>query len=514
MQIIAPFADHIQAMQDDDGRFCRSHLIGLILQKHGFVGLEGGQCAVVTRGVDAIGAVSPVIVEGPLAAPLAARFGLTTREHHARHVWIDDGAGAFWNLIFNRPNLRRIPPVGDKTPSEPFLYQPDDRRWAPDGFRFQTLEGPGRPLLHATLPNNSKAVVAMDVDGVLVLGVPLFDVLVQHYAAPPYPAGYYAMVDCSQLEDLERWLVRALTARLESLGEPYALLDPWPHPYRSCLSIRHDFDRKMEGAHPRVVMQKLALKQLFAAYARHDVKATWFWRVFSFEPSLMADIAARGHEIALHTDVPTGAFEEIAAEFRHFEQAGWRLRGITAHGGAGSIGYTGAPQVAAALAFGMSYGELAGSAGTQSCFAHVLDGDLMAATQLVMPAQHLSLDKGMKPEDHWLEEVLPQANAILAAGGHVVMMNHPDIHIPEMIAFCERVEARASWKATMLEAAEWYRATRSARLTSTASGVRLWFEEQPQHAAAAEIVTGSVRQRLVSEPGGRTQEQHGRAAGS
>ena len=481
MQLLKPGADAIAAMQAGDRRFYFSGAAELLLAKHGVMSGPGG-AVLATRGTPWPGGSGVRgLLEGPLHPTVLSHIGLTATTQHARslHVYLADGT---WlaDLRFNRPQLRRIPPVGSKAPSQPFDWAPADPRWLPADFAWQALDGPGTPVLLADAGDGDRRVVARRVGDVVALGIPLLDLAVQHHAAPPYEAGYMSMQESSDLEAAERFLLDMATELDLACGVPSVRLAPWPHPYRSALTIRHDFDRKMDGLTPGAIRLRHGVDLLLEGYGRHGLRATWFWRVFSFNAALIDRVARAGHEIALHTDTPGGSRSEIDAEVAFFAGRGVDLRGVTAHGGAGSIGYVGTAQLEAALAHGMVYGELAGANTTLPAFAFALRGDTPGIVQLVVPAQHLSLDKTTKPEDHWLEEVLARADELLRLGGHAVVMNHPDIHVDQMLELCSRIPKEGVWPASMLDVATWFRSSRSARLiAASGDAAEIVFDEAP-----------------------------------
>lgn len=506
MQLLKPAADTVAAAQAGVGRFYFSGAAELILAKHGVVSGSSG-AVLATRGTPWPGETGRCgLFEGPVHPTVLTQTGLTATTERARslHIYHADGT---WlcDLRLNRPQLRRIPTVGSKTPSLPYDWAPADPRWLPADFEWQALDGSGTPVLLADAGDGERRVVGRRVGDRVVLGIPLLDLAVQHHAAPPYEAGYMSMRDSSDLEAAERFLLDTAVELDAASGIPSVRLAAWPHPFRSALTIRHDFDRRMDGLTPGAIRLRQGVDRLLEGYRRHGLRSTWFWRVFSFNAALIGKVAQAGHEVALHTDTPGGSRSEIEAEIAFFTERGVGLRGLTAHGGAGSIGYVGTEQLAAALAHGMAYGELAGSNTTLPAFAFALHDDAPRVARLVVPAQHLSLDKTTKPEDHWLEDVLMRAGEVLGLGGHAVVMNHPDIHVDQMLEFCARVPKTDVWPATMLDVASWFRSSRSARLAAAcADAAEIVFDEAPTMPVALCCRSAGWVWRLAAPAGARS----------
>lgn len=465
MRLVSPPWDAILSCQEADGRFYFSAAAELILSKHGLIPGSTG-AILATRGLPwPEPAVDFGLFEGPVHPSVLAATGLSARTARSRQLDLYGAGAAFLGrLCFHRPTLRRIPPVGSKERSDPFDWSPQDRRWLPEDFSWQALDGPGEPMLWADAGQGVRYVVGRRVGNAVILGVPLLDLAVQHHAAPPYQVGYMAMRESSDLEPVERFVIDLVKSLDKDSGIMSVSLAPWPYPYKAALSIRHDFDRRMNGVSPKAFEKRKGVGSLLNSYARYGLRSTWFWRVFSYDRDLIDQVTSAGHEVALHTDVPNGTRSEIETEIAFFNKFGIRLHGYTAHGGAGSIGYIGLKQLETALANGMVYGELAGCGTTHPSYAFAIRDEVPTVVNLVMPAQHHSLDKTTRPEDHWLEEVLQRANEVLRSGGHAVVMNHPDIHIDQMLYFCERVHKEGVWHATFFEIARWFRSSRSARL--------------------------------------------------
>ncbi len=501
MKILLPDADRILALQEAEGRFFFSAAAAMLLQKYGVVLEDGagspaaGRFAIAARETpwrpdfDSMS----LIMEGPLHESARSRLALEGRALETEGLELERADGfPLGTLIFNRVNLRRIPLAASER-SDPYPFVAGDARWTPTRYAFQSLarsEG-WEPVLRGRDERGETHLVGVRQGRRCIFTVPLLDVMVQHHAMPPFPDGYYSMLRSSDLQPLERWFLAEAESMARAGGEMTVAAPRWPAPFRSCFTVRHDFDRPLKGLLAAWRL-RAGIARLLECYARRGIKSTWFWRVASYHDGLARKVAGRGHEVALHTEArDEREWREKELEFlgrRH----GLPPAGYTAHGGIGSAGYLGQQQIRWALAAGMSYGELLGNGISLPSAAVVLEAGVPAVSGLVMPAQHRGIDLTMRPEGHRLAALLPEAQAALRRGEHCVVMNHPDIHVAEMVALIEGLDLEGAWRATFAQVAAWYQASRVAvRRRSSPSGIELSFDAPLPADAAYAIGMGA-----------------------
>ena len=208
------------------------------------------------------------------------------------------------------------------------------------------------------------------------------------------------------------------------------------------------------------MIETSALDELLELYASTGVKATWFWRLSTGNRDQVRRVLDAGHEVALHTEVSTRKrFKSV--ELRYFNsKLDVAPSGYSAHGGRGSVGYLGLTQLEWAIEEGLSYGEMLGGASELPYPAMVIRDGVPSVAELVLPAQHHSLDSGTKPTQHCYEELLEAAQRVLSQGKHCVVMNHPDIHRDELKRLIGRLDLSRTWKASLAEICTWFRDTK------------------------------------------------------
>lgn len=467
MRLCRPPDTLVRAVQEQEQRFFYSAAFDVVLKKYGLIlsdvapdsavsGSAFGFVMRMTPWQDKFGSL-PLVFEGPLATTVLSKLGIAAKSFTVERLETHDQQGQhLGTLCFNRALLRRIP--ADRLEiSDPFPFVDHDARWTPEKFTFQAFEPSDSEecLLFGTDSSGIRYCTGIRRGPHLLFGAPLFDMMVQHHVMPPYPVNFYAFAASSDLEPLERWLLRQADVLFRQHQRASAAIDRWPATNHACLTIRHDFDRMLNGNLPKHRRQRTDIKRLLDCYARRDLKSTWFWRVTTYDDELIEQVIAAGHEIALHTEA-LNLDQWIDNEVGFFQKRiGRPMQGYTVHGGHGAPGYLGQHQIRWALASGMRYGEILCQSVTLPTLAVIIENGIPATSSLVLPAQHRSFDLTTRPQDHRLEWMLPESAAALAAEQHCVVMNHPDIHVDEMITFVENSNLRGVWRASMAEVARW-----------------------------------------------------------
>jgi SAM-dependent methyltransferase len=463
MHIRRPATDEILRIQDRDGRFYFSNAAELVLRKLGLLHwdheVEQDRPKIVLRGC-APSAISgaanaPMLLEGPLDESTLARLGITHTDHLAESITTRNPSGATQVFQYGQFKVRRIPKdsaAAKKSPDdyEPFDFEPADPRWNTRSFGFQTFEVPeGWTTLLTTEIDGSTAAIAIRNENCIVLGFPLIDAVAFECAFPPMEqAGYYCMTQSLNTGGWDDWLLLQLRELLDRPGVTRFEMDPWPDGHGSAFTIRHDLDRNIsKGERDRVL----------EIYDELDVFSTWFLLKRTTSRAFATPIADSGHELALHVEaIDEQTFSRLAADFE--KEIGHPPSGCTAHGGRGSPGYMGHKHHQWARDTGMTYGEMLGRNNRFPHAAVILHEDIPTTEwNLVLPVIHNSLDAGMKPEQHYLDEARQGVENYIARGEHAVLMNHPDIHVDELEILLRSLDLSDTWCATMAEIAEWTR---------------------------------------------------------
>jgi len=77
---------------------------------------------------------------------------------------------------------------------------------------------------------------------------------------------------------------------------------------------------------------------------------------------------------------------------------------------------------------------------------------------------------GTKPEAYDLVGPREYADRRRENGEQIVIMNHPDIHLPQLKQFIEETDFTGVWRATLLEATRWCQQRTSLRASYTQNG--------------------------------------------
>lgn len=443
------------------GRLVWSSLLPMWLRKHGFVFDMEHQTArstdFVVAGQEAFASVVAGVYEGPINSAILAGLGLQGRTMVANAVDLYPVASTlgpfdperFPGLAYGRDILRRIP-VQRGERSDPYIWVPQDSRLAPSPVSVQVFDlAPGwHVLAHGRLDGMEEIYPVVISNGsIILLGLPLFDMVLRKHWMPPIEHGYYGLEADPFPVDAELWLARLLRA---AGGKAHASpLDVWPGAKQACLTIRFDYDRDIPAE---------SLSSLLDLLDHHGLKASWGFLARLSPTEKMAEIRARGHEIVLHTEAADR--EGMLREVGHFRDLGLPVSGVTAHGGIGSAGHLGQTYFEWAAEAGLQHADLL-SRGTHVPHPAILArSERVELSSVYLPPSHYSLDQGTAPDAHYLVDLLRMIPARLAVGDHVTIMNHPDIHRPELEKLLSLLSLGNVWAATHLQAIQWMNETR------------------------------------------------------
>jgi hypothetical protein len=435
-------------------------VVEVILRKHGWVpGESTSPLALIARNhrPPDLDALAGFVAEGPLDRDFAASMAIPVRETRSNKLSITLPAGQTAELAYNHPSVRPIRSSSQEEPPPPRPFESTDERWGRQDVAFQWLEPAGQwePALSARDEDGTEGVVALRSQNALILGVPVLDVAVQHHVVPPLDLPYWAMESWSDSGSIEMWLLQQLESIAARVGTHLISIDRWPAGHRAAFTVRHDVDRPLRGGAPGTRQRRQQIRRLLSDYRRMAVKASWFWRVETLSRPTIAMVRMRGHEVALHTEAHDEG--EFLKELDSVRRGGaGQVSGYSAHGGAGSAGHLGLTQIEWALRAGLTYGEALGDGIFLPRQAIGLMDGVPTILPLVLPGGHRSLDLGMRPEQHEAEALALDGRLAIDAGEHLVIMNHPDIHIDELLDLIDALPLDGVWCATLRDVTRWF----------------------------------------------------------
>lgn len=447
------------------------------------------------------------VYQGPFHADDLEKLGIKATTYRARSISMEcagspaGSARGPWDgseLFGYTKELYKYPDkAGGPSPCE--------QAGVPDGVAFQSLEAPQgwREAAWVTafesdggeVRKNMRLPIAITQGGLLLLGAPLIDLAChKHFVfASKHCLGFPERLTMSWRN--EKWLVSQMERVALAGGFPFLRILPWPQGKRSAFTIRHDYDRPVSPE---------SLEELLAFYAEHGFKAS-----FGFKPSLLdekaiAMVLDAGHEVALHTE-SSPCSGGLAREVEALQAVqGVRLSGVTAHGGAEAVGFVGSDQVAAAEEENLLYFET-------SCRDTFLPHQILLhrngaceCSAVLAPGMCFSLDTRARPERHRADELLAQIPSALMEGGHVTLMNHPDINRKAFLGLFEHLPLAAAWCATHKEALERFRSIMYAHALENDHGLQLVFSAPRGQSAVVRLkIPGKVEKELIV-PAGET----------
>ncbi len=255
------------------------------------------------------------------------------------------------------------------------------------------------------------------------------------------------------------------------------------------------------------------------AHAAAGTRATWYWRSRHLErpgDGLRAELARRraraalavvagapGQEVAHHTERLWDGAEREEATIA--TAAGRPVAGTCAHGDPDCFRFQGAPNVLWAERRGHLYTELIQQAHLHPHrFAALRPDGEIAAGAICLP-HHESLDRSSREGDDNAEQVLGRADAFVAAGGLLQVMNHPDINVAALFALLAQLPREGRWDCTAEEAARWWRRSHAY------DAVRIVRDERGRPVVTGRELEGVVLELL--EPDGSRREVPAHAEG-
>jgi hypothetical protein len=462
VQVITPNKQDVEYIQKIDNTFYFSGCFESILIKNGVV--PGGSVGpgIVTHGFSGLEMLDPkrpYLIEGPFSDGLVSREKLNVYPMEVPEIrLIDQADKIFSNVCYQKINVRKIPPLGSREPAQIEPYEANDKRWSPETMRIHVFHSgtDSQPILRGVVNGGEVVVLGIKKAGRIYIGVPLLGVIVQQLVCPPlFGTSFYLPTRYCVPYYLETWLFEWLKELAKEMGWPYARISPWPNGQKAALTIRHDYDRPTKLS---------ALESLLEFYRDCGVKATWFWRVGQANAEIMNMVRIYGHELALHTE--REGPEAFAEELQFFaDNFGLEMKGYSAHGGRGSCGHLGQRQIEWAIDAGMKYGELLVTDEGLPYPSVIVRDEVPKQTDLWVPGSHYSIDRGTKPDAYDLASAREYLDRRFERGQHVVIMNHPDIHLEELKQFLSETSREDFWMATLLETISWCRQRSALRAT-------------------------------------------------
>lgn len=440
-----------------------SSMLPMWLRKHRFIieraGKHGDEFVVASRYATLTRPLAAGIYEGPIDPAVVADFSIGMTEHVVKTIELFPDSStmassdfeSFPGLAYGRDILRRIPAQrGEK--SDPYLWSPQDVRLAPGGVSVQTfVPGPDwRVLAHAIFDESGERHPVIVSNGnIVLLGIPLFDLVARKHWMPKIEHGYYSLEHNPFSADAELWLAKLVRSVASEAGVVCPMVQGWPEDRHAALTLRFDHDRDISGE---------SLASLLDLLDRQRLKASWGFLARLAPAEKMVQVKARGHEIVLHTEAPdrAGFLHEVST----FRQAGWPVAGVTAHGGIGSAGHLGQTYFEWAADAGLQHADILSRHNHAPHPAVLVGSDGIKLSSVFLPPVHHSLDRGTAPDAHYLDDLMHGVPARLAAGDHVTIMNHPDIHRPELEKLLLSLPMDKVWAATHAEVVEWVATTR------------------------------------------------------
>lgn len=445
------------------------------------------------------------VYQGPFLTSDLEALEIKASEHQVRSICIDCAGPVTgsprppWdgNELFGYTKERYKYPDKAKGPL------PCEQASVPGSITLQSLEAPPawREVAWITAYEDMDGEIHKDVrlpiairqGGLLLLGAPLVDLACHKHMvfASDFCLGIPERLTMSWRN--EKWLVHQMAEVALTGGFPFVRINPWPQGKRSAFTIRHDYDRPIPHEQ---------LRELLNFYAEHGFKAS-----FGFKPSLLDTKAIQmvqeaGHEVVLHSEASpcSGGLSREVEKLQAVH--GVRLSGMTAHGGIDDVGFIGADQVLAAESENLLYFE---TSIRDTFLPHQIllhENSSCTESSVLAPGMHFSLDTGTNPATHRADELLASIPAALMEGGHITLMNHPDINRETLLDLFQHLPLVGTWHATHAEVLKHYRSIMYAHSLQDHNGLELVFNDPRDHAVTVHLQMAGQTEKTFVVPAG------------
>lgn len=501
---------HARRVFEHEKRGDWSRALPLVLEKHGYLAFESHDvaafdprllptfdCALITRlPADAWSAEltralaesgRPALLERPAAAGLHDRLGISSiepRPHDAlrllgfsaelRAEAAALGRGLGGRLEPDRTRfVERDPSIDWRSLPDVPLTEAVADRWAarPWGCESWSVASDADVLSDWIADGNERRPAIVRRGRLYASSFDLLAALGYAHTAPPWGPGEFR--SSPRTLELEHLLLTIVDLMYRDAGAVRARVRPWPSGHEWALTVRHDFDRAMSARRVAAVVDR---------HSAAGTAATWYWRArhlggsrpvrwLSRENRRAVRVVAEAadHEVALHTErLWAGAAEELALLETTI---GTRPLGTTAHGDPTCFRFQGAPNVLWAERHGLLYTELIQHGHMHPHRFAALDEDgLVVLLNVICLPHHESLDRSARGGDANVDRLAAAAGRFATVGGMLQVMNHPDINQSELFEVLEGYPIDGRLDLTAAQAATWWRASHTERLSVVADG--------------------------------------------
>ena len=458
ISIVTPTLEAIKDVQETEGSYYWSACTETLFRSAGVISIEthAGECTstndvvICTRSIDSsvfenLKNQNLTFFEGPINSAILEKYSIQASYFETQQIEIQIKGGKKGSLRYPREYFDD--PNGSKNK---ILF--DSRLWASPLIHGQFFDVTDKINVIATgiLADGTKGAVIVEVNGNILCGVPIFDILLRVGAFPPLAGRYFSREEVSgKVLFAELWKLIIDRVNFETLTSPLVTLRRWPKEYNSALTIRHDYDRPITEE---------SLNSLLTFYEDAHVKCS-----ISFLQDLAPQKITRafnfcGHEVQLHADSFTKEqFKEAVEVVR--ASAASKVTGVTIHGGDGP-GFIGDYQYEWALSSGLEYAELF-SVPNSPVFPILRPGEngIPAPSNLMGITRHFSLDIGTTAGDSRYTSLAQSLPIALDNGEYFILMNHPDINRQELQALVLEQNLEGVWRATQGEVSNWFKNT-------------------------------------------------------
>lgn len=297
--------------------------------------------------------------------------------------------------------------------------------------------------------NEKDVVYLLRHRNMLMATLPFLHMIIEGYLIPELSLKGYRFGGNRNREGLELALLHILANVAKDSGLPIFTIEPWPAGINHVLTLRQDYDRKVDAED---------WQRILDWQQQNNLRASWYFLGTTADKEKIHDLIQRQHEIGFHyRDIKQYADKDTKVLKESMDKGADYLFGATCHGG----NFSGVDDIKWLDKHNFIYTE---GLGRCSLFPYTCiyehENKLnkpLQRSNCVLTARHVSVDISVSPPKADLAFIKRTQHVREKLSAHTIIMNHPDINFSETIAAIEFCNSPGTEFWTQFEVVNWWK---------------------------------------------------------
>lgn len=309
--------------------------------------------------------------------------------------------------------------------------------------------------------NESPAITKLE-NGNIFTSFPLLAWLTHYHTMGPLEDSYY---DANSLGfcHIEDYFLSIIFSLCKEFSITLPRIRPWPWPFETMISIRHDVDR---------IPEKTDFEKLLGFHYANNLGVTWCWLPWRTDKNLARKLCEENHEIALHSVNNLKKAWERDQILAISPNSNFRI-GESYHG-ANSDFWLGASSVAEAIGAQMRFTEFAPNMiqfpySSYPWLNEDLTIKLLRGTVGITHNYGTDANAGYQRKQRIISD-RNIAQSLLNKGVPIILLNHPDINFDKLTDIVQHFKTSKCLSWSLGKIADWWSRThtnKSIQITSS-----------------------------------------------